>query len=210
MTATEPVASSRDPAVGLVELASLAVGVVVGDAMVKAAPLRSIYAGTIHPGRFVVLVSGDTASVEVALEVARDRAGGALRDLVFIPDVHPTVADAVVAVAEPVELVAEALGIVETITVPAVVDAADAAVKAAKVRVSALRLADGLGGKGYLLLSGPLVEIEPAVDAACARAGDRLLHHEIVAQLHEDMARNLVADLGFLARVATRSSDRKA
>ena len=86
-----------DPAVGIIELDSIAQGVVTGDAMVKAAPVGSIYAGTVHPGRYLVLVSGDTASVEVALEVGRDVGGTAVLDSIFLPDIHPDVTAAIVA-----------------------------------------------------------------------------------------------------------------
>ena len=67
--------SPLDPAVGMIELDSIAVGVVTGDAMVKASPLGSINVGTVHPGRYLVLVGGDTASVEVALEVGHATGG---------------------------------------------------------------------------------------------------------------------------------------
>ena len=65
-------AAALDPAVGLLEFASIAAGIVAGDAMVKASPVGSIYAGTVHPGKYLVLVSGDTASVETALDAGCD------------------------------------------------------------------------------------------------------------------------------------------
>ena len=57
----------RGPAVALMEFSSVAAGIVAGDAIVKASPVGSIYAGTVQPGKYLVLVGGDTASVEEAL-----------------------------------------------------------------------------------------------------------------------------------------------
>ena len=66
----------------------------------------------------------------------------------------------------------EALGIVETATVAATIEAADAGVKGAAVELLELRLADGLGGKGYLLFDGAVSDVEAAVAIAVARIGD--------------------------------------
>jgi microcompartment protein CcmL/EutN len=97
----------------------------------------------------------------------------------------------------------EALGVVETTTVAAVIDAADAGVKAADVEVSSVRLADGLGGKGYVLFSGVVAEVEAAVEAAVERVAPHrtLVRSDVIAQLHDEMADNLGAELRFMKRV---------
>lgn len=192
-----------DQAVAILEFGSISAGIVAGDAMVKASPVASIYAGTVHPGRYLVLVGGDTASVEIAVATGRDTGGDDVGDWVFLPDIHSDVTAAIVADVSSAELGAEALGIVETSTVPAVIDAADAGAKAGEVTVSAVRLADGLGGKGYVLFSGTVAEVDAAVDAAAARSGSHqtLVRSDVIAQLHDDMAQNLASDLTFLRRL---------
>lgn len=196
-----------DPAVGLIEMDSISAGIVAGDAMVKSSPLGSIYTGTVHPGKYIVLVSGDTASVEVALETGAGAGRGHVTDVVFLPDIHPFVVAALIGGSNHADLRQEALGIVETTTVAAVIDAADAGVKAADVAVSAVRLADGLGGKGYVLFSGVVAEVEAAVDAAVERTDvhGTLVRSDVVSQLHEEMALNLGANLRFGKRLETRS-----
>ena len=195
-----------DPAIALLEFDSISAGIVAGDAIVKASPIGSIYAGTVHPGNYLVLVSGNTASVEIALSTGIDAAGDRLADSVFLPDIHPDVTAAIVGGAKEASLAEEALGIVETATVAAVIDAADAGVKTADVRVSSIRLADGLGGKGYVLFSGVVAEVEAAVEAAVARTERHgtLIRSDLIAQLHEEMADNLGAELRFMRRVETK------
>jgi microcompartment protein CcmL/EutN len=96
----------------------------------------------------------------------------------------------------------EALGIIETQTVAAILEAADAGLKAARVQLLELRLADDLGGKGYLLFDGPVAEVEAAVEAGTGRIADAPgMTWRIVAQLHAEMAENLAADARFGARV---------
>jgi len=195
--------SDRNPALALLEFESISAGIVAGDAMVKAAPLGSIHAGTVHPGRYLILVAGDTASVEVAIDVGKDVGQAFVSDIVFLADAHPSVVDALRANKESATAGDEALGIVETRSVAAALDSADAGVKAADVILAAIRLADGLGGKGYVLFSGTVAEVEAGLDAAVARAEGHgaLIRSDLIAQLHGEMADNLRGDLRFSKRV---------
>jgi len=200
-----------DPAVAVIEFSSIAVGITAGDAMVKASPIGSIYTGTVHPGKYIVLVSGDTASVDEALGVGLETGGAAVIDSIFLPDIHPAVTGAIAGGDEAAWVSGDALGIVETDRIATVIEAADAGVKAAFVEVSAVRLADDLGGKGYVLFSGTVAEVEAAVDAAvsrCEEAG-HLLAARVIPQLHGDMAYNLGSDLRFRRRLSLRPAERE-
>ena len=183
-----------DPALGLLEFDSIVAGIVAGDAMAKSAPVSSLFAGTVHPGHYLVVVGGDTASVEIALDAGGDRT---LVDALFLADVHPAVVDAITSPDVAARLDGEALGVVETTTVAAAIVAADAGVKAAQVSLLALRVADDLGGKGYCLFGGSVADVEAAVEraAAVAEAPDRVIRSTVISQLHPDMRDNLANEL---------------
>lgn len=189
------------PALALLEFESIAAGIEAGDAMIKRAPLDVIRTGTVQPGKYLVLVGGLTADVEEAIDAGRETGGSTLTDLVFLPDVHPDVVGSVAGVRRSDE--GEALGVIETKTVAAVIHAADAGIKGAAVTLRELRMADGLGGKGYLLFGGPVAEVEAAVDIGAGRiAGSGLLiRATVISQLHGEMAENLFADGRFRGRV---------
>ncbi|MEZ4771318.1 MAG: BMC domain-containing protein [Caldilineales bacterium] len=148
-------------------------------------------AGTVQPGKYLVLVTGDVAPVQEALAAGLASGSGAVVDHVFLPGVHPQVPAAIAAARQPA--VDEALGIVETSSVAAAIQAADAGLKAAQVTLLELRLADGLGGKGLAFFAGNVTDVEAAVDAACTLidGGGNLLHAVVIPQLHPDMAANL-------------------
>jgi microcompartment protein CcmL/EutN len=193
------VAAAIEPALGLLELESIAAGIEVGDAMAKRAPIEVLRAGTVHPGKYLVLVGGDVADVEEALEAGRELGGLAVRDTTFLPNIHPDVVDGLRGTRQAAQ--AEALGVIETATVPAVIRAADAGLKGAHVRLLELRLADDLGGKGYLLFGGDVTDVEAAVEIGVATAGEvRGLHWRVIAQLHHEMAAELAADARFVSR----------
>jgi microcompartment protein CcmL/EutN len=189
------------PAVAVLEFDSIVRGIEAGDAMAKRAPLDVLRAGTVHPGKYLVLVGGLTADVEEALQAGREVGAGAVADEVFLPDVHPDVVASIGGTRR--EDGGEALGIIETRTVAAVIDAADAGVKAARVVIRDLRLADELGGKGYVLFGGDVAEVEAAIEAGAARIAStgQDLAHVVIAQLHDEMRVNLVADPRFAERV---------
>ena len=69
-------------------------------------------------------------------------------------------------------------------------------------RLLELRLADDLGGKGYLLFDGPVADVEAAVEIGAARvAGSPGLAWRVIARLHPEMADNLATDARFAVRV---------
>ncbi len=189
------------PAIGLLELSSIAVGILAGDAMVKRSPVEVIYAGTVHPGKYLVLVGGEVAHVEEALPAGREASSGALLDEVFLPDADPQVAAALRGQRQAGER--DALGIVETTTVAAIVGAADRGVKGASVDLHEIRYADDLGGKAYCLFGGPVSDVEAAVDLAVGglMRADLLVSQVVIPRIHDEMADNLEAGARFIPRI---------
>ena len=190
---------SLTAAVALLEFGSIAAGIEAGDAMVKRAALDVIRTGTVHPGRYLVLIGGAVGELEEALDAAHMLGGEHVVDKMFLPDPHPYLVAALVGTKEQGE--GEALGVIETSSVASVISAADAGLKGADVSLREIYLADGLGGKGYLLFRGPLVEVQAAVEIGSHRAGGGLFGSRVIAQLHDEMDENLSAHARFAVRV---------
>lgn len=190
------------PAVALLEFTTVADGIVAGDAVAKRTPLQLLRAGTVHPGHYLVLVAGSTAEVDEALDAARLSCTTPPATVV-LNNIDPQV---IVALNGARRTASDALAIIETTTVTAAIDAADTAVKAAEVVLRELRLADGLGGKGYLLLGGALTDVEAAVEYATDRVTTH--HHHtptarIITRLDPRMDHELTTDARFHARLHT-------
>ncbi len=196
----------RSPAIALWEFASIVEGVNAADAIAKGAPIEVLYTGTTHPGKYVVLAAGDTASVEVATIIVSDLEVD-LIDVVFLPDVHPTVADAMVSSDTAASTNADSVGLIETSSIASGVDSADAAVKAADVSLAALRMADGIHGKAYLIVEGVVGEVQAAVEAGVERAGSQLVASVVIPQLTDELRDDLAASAGFLDRVRMHRSE---
>ena len=194
------------PALALLEFSSIAAGIAAGDAMIKRGPVAEIVGGTVHPGKYLVMVVGEVGAVEEAVAAGIDRSGPSLIDRVVLSDVHPTVAAAVRG--ERLSPDGEALGVVETATVAATIAAADAAVKGAAVVLTELHLADGLGGKAYALFSGTVSDVDAAVSIAVGLVPPGLLSGSVVIpMLHDEMGANLFDSFRFGTRVGWEGFD---
>jgi microcompartment protein CcmL/EutN len=190
-----------EPALVLLDFSSIAAGIHAADEMIKRAELDVIKAGTVQPGRYLILAGGTVAEVEEALDAGRTAGAGALLDDVFLPQVHPAVVEAIGGERLPEQQ--SSLGIIETATVAAAVHAADAGVKGALVDLVEVRLADGLGGKGIVLFSGLVADVEAAVDLGVGvlTKPNQLVYQIVIPQLHPAIWENIAEATRFSSLV---------
>jgi microcompartment protein CcmL/EutN len=151
-------------ALGMIETMSVPLGILAGDAMLKAAEVDLVTAQAACAGKYIVVVEGEVAAVRASVEAGKAAAATALVDSLVIPGIHEQVAPAIGAATE-IEAV-NALGIMESYSMCAAVQAADAAVKAAAVELIEVRLGRGLGGKAFVILTGDVSAVRAAVAAA--------------------------------------------
>ena len=169
-----------EPALALLELSSLARGIVAADAVVKRAVISLLECGPVSPGKYLLLFAGGVAEVTESLEAGAAAAGDALLDRLLLPGAHDQLLPALRAGRAGVSgaslrQAGASVGIVELLTVASALRAADAACKAAEVELQLLHLARGIGGKAWFILRGELHSVEAAVEAATRAAGDGLL-----------------------------------
>jgi len=157
--------------IGLIELGSIAAGYQVSDAMLKAADVEMILARSICSGKYMVMVRGDVAAVEASVSAGMSGCRFAVIDSFVIPNLHEAVFPAI-AGSSKVEAL-DALGIVESFSVAALIEGADAAVKAANVQLIEIRLAMALGGKAFATLTGNVAAVQAAVDAGAQIVGQK-------------------------------------
>jgi len=181
-----------EPAIALVEFNSIAAGILAGDAMVKKAAVQLLEARPICPGKYMVLIGGEVGPVEESWQAGIAVGADAVIDELFLPQVHLSVFPALMSAAKPWGR--EALGIIETIDVASCILAADAAAKAAEIQLLEIRLANGLGGKSYVILEGYVPDVEAALAAGVALVQPRgmLVRSVIIPQLHEQMREKIL------------------
>jgi microcompartment protein CcmL/EutN len=77
---------------------------------------------------------------------------------------------------------AKALGVLETFSAPSIIVAADSAAKASEVQLVELRIARGMCGKSYMLLTGTVASVSAAIEHAKKEVGDNgmLLDYSVI------------------------------
>lgn len=156
--------------VAAVELNRIARGFTVCDAMVKVAPVVLLETAPICPGKYLIIVGGEVASVESAYETGLAVGGTAVIDRLLLAKADRQLFPALVGEAKGQVAfeASDSLGVIETCSATSAILAADAACKAAEVRLADCHIAQGLGGKGYLFFFGALNAVEASVEAGGA------------------------------------------
>jgi microcompartment protein CcmL/EutN len=178
--------------IGLIELSSIASGFAVTDAMLKASDVELVVARSICSGKYMVMVRGDTAAVESAVEAGTQTGAFSIVDSFVIPNVHEDLFAALSATnaAGPME----SLGVLEAFSVASLIEGADAMAKAANVRLIEVRLAMALGGKAFATVTGSVAAVTSAVEAG-ARAVCRkglLVNKVVIASPKPELMREMI------------------
>ena len=157
--------------IGLIELTSIAAGFQVTDAMLKTAAVDLMLSRSICSGKYMVMVRGEVGAVEASVASGITAGNFSVIDSFVIPNLHESVFPAIAGSAKVEAL--EALGILESFSVAALIEGADAAVKAANVQLIEIRLAMALGGKAFVTLTGDVAAVEAAIAAGAAVVGQK-------------------------------------
>jgi microcompartment protein CcmL/EutN len=171
-------------AVGFIELSSIARGFTVADSMLKAAAVELIEAKPTCPGKFSVLVAGEVAAVTSAVETGASLGGEYVVDEFVLPNVHPAVIRAIGSANEITQI--KALGIIESFSIAALIEAADAAVKSADVELIEIRNGLGIGGKSFVTMTGDVSSVQASLDVGANIIGSKgmLVCKEVIASPH--------------------------
>ncbi len=165
--------------IGLIELTSIASGMLAADVMLKTSAVELILSRTICSGKYMVLIGGDVAAVQAAVDSAAHTIDTAVIDHFVIPNVHPSLFPALSGHTHVDTL--EALGIIESFSVASLIEGADAAVKAANVELIEVRLAMALGGKAFCTMTGEVAAVTSAVEAGARIIAEKgLLVNKVV------------------------------
>lgn len=173
-------------ALGALEFSSIAIGILALDEMVKIAPVSIIEARTMCPGKYLIVFSGDVASVEYSFKKGFETGREFIVDSLLLPMVHPDVVKATGKIIVTNDW--DAIGIIETLSVVTGIEAADKAAKTGGVKIIEIRLAIGFGGKSYVKLLGSLDAVQAAMEAgtAIARAKNMLCMSTLIPQPHSE------------------------
>lgn len=180
--------SISGPALGLLELESLARGIVVADALVKQAAVQIVVAEAVSPGKYLLIFVGPEGEVVESFKAGLEVGGAMVLDSLHLPHLAEAVLAALLRAEVSKVGPTDAVGIVELHTVAATLKAADVALKRANVRLTQFHLAKGIGGKGWFTVAGIQHDVEAALEGAAAAVLPSLLvATELIQRPHAEL-----------------------
>ena len=171
-------------AIGMAEFKTVSAGITAADAMVKTAEVTIVEAQTVCPGKYIVVLTGDLSAVTASVETARKQYSEQLIGDFVLGNPHESLFPAIYGSTQVTEL--DALGILETFDASSIIVAADTAAKTAIVQLIETRIAKGMCGKSYLLLTGEVAAVTAAIERAKEVTGQRGMYLDSSVIAHPD------------------------
>ncbi|MCD8022102.1 MAG: BMC domain-containing protein [Lachnospiraceae bacterium] len=151
-------------AIGMIEFKTTAAGITAADAMVKTAEVEILEAQTVCPGKYIAIIAGDLSAVRAAVDTAVTTYEDKCIDSFVLGNPHESIFPAIYGTSHVEEI--SALGILETYDAASIIEAADQAAKTAIVDLIELRIAKGMCGKSYMLITGEVSAVEASIERA--------------------------------------------
>lgn len=152
----------------MMEYKSVTTGITATDKMVKTAEVDILEAQTVCPGKYIVLLSGKLSAIKAAIESGTTDYAEDVIDSFILGNPHPSIFKGINGTAVVEET--EALGIIETYSAASIIVAADICAKTAVTDIIEIRIAKGMCGKSYLLITGELAAVNESIEAAAKKA----------------------------------------
>lgn len=179
-------------ALGMIEVNSIAVGIAVGDTMLKAAQVTLLAAQPVCAGKYFVLVQGQVSAVNASIAAGLEIAADSHVDHMVIANVHPSVFKAIACTGITEGSIS--VGIIETFSLASAILSGDMAAKAADVELIEIRLGRGLGGKSFVILGGDVASVKHAVETSASEcSGNGMIARTVVIPApHPDILKSLM------------------
>lgn len=179
-------------ALGMVEYTTVSSGMQAADLIVKTADVEILEASTVCPGKYMVTFAGDLSAVKAALEKCKKQYPAKLIDSFVLGNPHKDVIPAICGSTDVSEV--EALGVFETYSAASAVVAADNTVKTSMVKLIEIRLARGMCGKSYVLITGDIAAVTAAIERAKNNCGDTGMYLDcaVIPRPSKDLWKNIL------------------
>ena len=169
-------------AIGMIEFKTTATGVTAADAMVKTSDVEIVEAQTVCPGKYIAIITGDLSAVKAAVAVTtyEDKC----IDSFVLGNPHESLFPAIYGTTQVEEI--SALGILETYDAASIIEAADQAAKTAIVDLIELRIAKGMCGKSYMMITGEVSAVSASIDRAKELVAEKGMYLDSSVIAHPD------------------------
>ena len=142
-------------------------------------------------GKYEIILTGSISNVTAAVNHVTSRFEGYVIDSSIMGRIDEQVIQALFSTNQGEQK--GSLGLIETFSAASAIKAADIAVKTARVAIYDLRVSRGMGGKGVVMLTGEIGDVQSAVEAAERYAKEiaTLSSTAVIPAPHEELWRQM-------------------
>ena len=179
-------------ALAMAEFTTVSTGIRAADMMIKTAEVKVIEAEVVCPGKYIVLIEGDLSAVRASVDTVKNAFPDKLIDSFVLGNPHDSIFPAIYGSSEIKDK--RALGVLETYSAASIIAAADIAAKTSIVSLIELRIARGMCGKSYMLLTGEVAAVEAAIEKAKTQVKDgaMFLGSSVIANPDKETWQNIL------------------
>jgi microcompartment protein CcmL/EutN len=150
----------------MIEYKTVSAGITATDIMVKTSEVDIIEAQTVCPGKYISIITGELSAVRASVDAAINAFEEQFIDSFVIGNPDESIFPAVLGTTSVHTNDVNALGVIETFDAAQIIVAADNAVKTSDVKLIEIRLARGMCGKSYAILTGEVAAVQAAIERA--------------------------------------------
>jgi PduT-like ethanolamine utilization protein len=173
-------------AIGVVELRSISKGYETADGMLKTSSVQIHHLKPICPGKFLIIISGDTADVQEAMDFAKAEAKDFRISDFVLHGVHPEIVEGLKKRYSNQSV--DAIGILETSTVSSGVFALNNALKQSDIHVKRMNLGMAIGGKFLVVFTGSVSDVEQGMKVILSSIDEkRIVHYSVIRSPVEEI-----------------------
>ena len=171
-------------AIGMVEFQTVSTGINGADTMIKTSDVEVMECATVCPGKYIVIISGELSAVKASVDAAKSKFTDKVIDSFVLGNPHESIFPAIYGATQIEEI--SALGILETYDAASIIEAADQAAKTAIVDLIELRIAKGMCGKSYMLITGEVSAVEASIQRAKELVAEKGMYLDSSVIAHPD------------------------
>ncbi len=178
--------------IGAIEFKSIAKGIEVSNDMVKKSFVEVLYLKSICPGKFLIIIAGETSQVKECVDYGLDKGSGYIVDNFIINSVHEDIVNGLKHKYKPIENITS-IAVMETSKVCAGIKSLDKTLKSSDVVLLKLQLSFAIGGKLVYIVAGDLSSLEVGISEGKSMLNSKdIINISIIPSVDKQIIKNLI------------------
>jgi len=178
--------------IGAIEFKSIAKGIEVSNEIVKKSSVEVIYLKSICPGKFLIMILGETCYIKESIDYGLTKGDGYIVDSFIINSVSSDIINGLKNKYKKLESI-KSIGVVETNKVCSGLKALNKTLKSSDVSLINLQVSFAIGGKLVYTVSGDLSDLEIGINEGCKVINKKdIINTSIIPSLNKQIIDNLI------------------